>query len=136
MIMSANEARSNSISWEGVQIETKDSGLLDLTTATTGNGQGLFHAYADFDIESVLLNVTEVPVSAAGSVEIGDQSSDVSILDYSVLTTADLGLLDITDELVKTTIDAGDVVRFNTDGAATSAGEAIVSVVLRPRDPS
>jgi len=109
-----------------------NSGVMTLYTAVANNGS--FVAPCDLEIVQATVNVIVAPGTAAAALKIGTRAGATAFESYSIATSHALGAIDLPVSAFTTVnISKGDVVEFGTDGAATSTGDAAVTLVCIPR---
>lgn len=115
------------------------SGSVNMETAVTG--QGHYVAPCDLKIVGALLNVIEQLGTGAGTIGAGTMAdSDGLVDDYSVATSVTAGTtVDLTENaaftgaaLFNTVIPKGTVIVFQSNGGATTTGEACLVLVAVP----
>lgn len=115
------------------------SGSVNMETAVTG--QGHYVAPCDLRVVGALLNVIEQLGTGAGTIGAGTMAdTDGLVDDYSVAISVAAGtVVDLTADIACTgaalfnkVIPKGTVIVFQSNGAATTTGEACLMLVAVP----
>lgn len=126
------EYRTSAAQWDGGLPFVAGSPVMSLSTAAANQGE--IASPTAGTIVQALLNILQAPDGAAAAVNIGIRGDADYFLTsgYSVATTAAVEVIDITASLTNTAVTKGQVLSFDTDGAATATGLVAVTLVISP----
>lgn len=124
------KANSNEIHYQGGMNIFICSGLMDLVTAVTA--QGYFLVPFAATVIDAMIKVVTACGTAAATFSAGIVGTAGYIVNAQSIATTDAAATIIKPTIANSAIAANTLIYFSADGGATSTGDAVMTLLLRP----